>query len=415
MRLLHTSDWHLGQNFFGFSRHYEHQHFLDELLHILVQQDVDVLLIAGDVFDTANPPSASQQQLYQFLCAAKKKISHLQVVIIAGNHDSPTRLAVPSPFLTAFDMVVIGQVSRQQQEIDVDKLIIPLINKYGQIQAWCLAIPFLRTGDVPRMENATDPYLEGIAALYQQTVAHALTKKQPQQAIIAMGHCHMMGSQVSEDSERKLVMGGVEALSSSLFSSEIAYVALGHLHLAQKVGGDARIRYSGTPLPMSFSEVDYPHQVLIIELEQEKLKSIDSVRLTRPVDLLRLPAKPAPLAEVLELLARHPWPELPEEQQPYLQVRVLLDKPEPSIRFQIEQVLANKSVRLVKIDSVYPHQTPDTSQTTHSLSLDDVQKLQPEDVFLRLYQQKYGNEPETQLLAAFRDLLNDQSSQGDEA
>jgi exonuclease SbcD len=108
-----------------------------------------VLLIAGDIFDTANPPSSAQQQFYNFLCAAKLSIPHLQVVIIAGNHDSPTRLEVPTPFLAAFDMVVIGQVNRQQQHIDLEKFVIPLRNAQGTIEAWCLAVPFLRPSDVP--------------------------------------------------------------------------------------------------------------------------------------------------------------------------------------------------------------------------------------------------------------------------
>jgi exonuclease SbcD len=414
MRLLHTSDWHLGQNFFGFSRHYEHQQFLDQLVLTLAEQRIDVLLIAGDIFDTANPPSASQQQLYQFLCAAKRAVPHLQVVIIAGNHDSPTRLEVPAPFLAAFDMVVVGQVSRQQQQIDVEKLIIPLRDRQGDIQAWCLAVPFLRPGDVPRVENATDAYLEGIAALYQQALAVALTKRQARQAIIALGHCHMVGGQISADSERKLVMGGVEALSTAIFAPDIAYVALGHLHLAQQVGNDARVRYSGTPLPMSFSEINYPHQVLVIELDNEKVTTIEPVLLTRSVELLRLPSSPTPLNDVLALLESQTWPALPEEQQPYLQVRVLLDKPEPSLRSQIEQALLNKAVRLVKIESCY-QRTVDTMETEQSFSLDDVQKLQPEDVFLRLYQQKYGNPPEIPLLAAFRDLLNQHTAQGDES
>ena len=176
MRLLHTSDWHLGQNFFGFSRQYEHQQFLDWLLLVLVEQQIDVLLIAGDVFDTANPPSSAQQQFYQFLCAAKLKTPHLQVVIIAGNHDSPTRLEVPMPFLAAFDMVVVGQVNRQQQHIDLEKFVISLRNAQGQIEAWCLAIPFLRPSDVPRVENADDAYLEGIAALYAQVIELARSK-----------------------------------------------------------------------------------------------------------------------------------------------------------------------------------------------------------------------------------------------
>jgi exonuclease SbcD len=276
MRLLHTSDWHLGQNFFGFSRQYEHQQFLDWLLITLKQQSIDVLLIAGDIFDTANPPSSAQQQFYNFLCAAKLSIPHLQVVIIAGNHDSPTRLEVPTPFLAAFDMVVIGQVNRQQQHIDLEKFVIPLRNAQGSTEAWCLAVPFLRPSDVPRVENADDAYLEGIATLYAQVTELAHSKKEAHQALIAMGHCHIVGGQISQDSERKLVMGGVEMLSSTIFSADTAYVALGHLHLAQAVGSE-HIRYSGTPLPMSFSEIHYPHQVMMIEINNGQITNDDTI------------------------------------------------------------------------------------------------------------------------------------------
>ena len=404
MRLLHTSDWHLGQNFFGFSRQYEHQQFLDWLLLVLVEQQIDVLLIAGDVFDTANPPSSAQQQFYQFLCAAKLRTPHLQVVIIAGNHDSPTRLEVPMPFLAAFDMVVVGQVNRQQQHIDLEKFVIPLRNAQGQIEAWCLAIPFLRPSDVPRVENADDAYLEGIAALYAQVTELARCKKNENQALIAMGHCHIVGGQVSQDSERKLVMGGVEMLSSTIFSADTVYVALGHLHFAQAISSE-HIRYSGSPLPMSFSEINYPHQVVMIELTNGQLRNMTPLLVPRSVTLQRIPAVPQPIEQVLALLQDQDWPmTTPDDQQPYLQVRVLLDKPEPSLRSKIEQVLEDKGVRLVKIESSYKGR--EHNQEPAFLSLEDVQKIQPDDVFLRLYQQKYGNAPDTVLLSLFRDLLN---------
>lgn len=404
MRLLHTSDWHLGQNFFGFSRHYEHQQFFDWLLLTLQQQAIDVLLIAGDIFDTANPPSSAQQQFYQFLCAAKLSIPHLQVVIIAGNHDSPTRLEVPTPFLAAFDMVVVGQVNRQQQHIDLEKFVIPLRNAQGTTEAWCLAVPFLRPSDVPRVDNAEDAYLEGIAALYQQVMALARAKKSPQQALVAMGHCHIVGGQISQDSERKLVMGGVEMLSSRIFSDDTAYVALGHLHLAQAVGGE-HIRYSGSPLPMSFSELNYPHQVVMVEIKHGQLQTMTPLLVPRSVPLQRIPPQPQPIEQVLALLKTQDWPSSTQDYlQPYLQVRVLLDKPEPSLRSKIEQVLENKGVRLVKIESSYKGR--EQNQETAFLSLEDVQKIQPDEVFLRIYQQKYGNPPDTALLNLFRDLLN---------
>jgi exonuclease SbcD len=213
----------------------------------------------------------------------------------------------------------------------------------------------------------------------------------------------MLGSQVSEDSERKLVMGGIESLSSAIFAPEISYVALGHLHLAQKVGGDDRVRYSGTPLPMSFSEEHYQHSIRVIELDQDVIKSATSVLIPRTVPLYRIPkSKAEPLDTVLTLLQQHDWPTIPEQLQPYLLVRVQLEKPEPSLRQQIEQALANKSVKLVKIETTYPSVTCDNDKV---ISLEDIQRLQPEDVFLKMYQQKFSTLPSLALLAAFRDLI----------
>ena len=153
MRLLHTSDWHLGQTLHNYERTYEHQCFLDWLLATIVAQEIDALLIAGDVFDTANPSAAAQKQLYRFLQQARARAPQLDIVVIAGNHDSPGRLEAPGPLLEAHGTSVVGHVLRLPDgAIDLERHLIALHDKSGQVQAWCLAIPFLRPGDVPRLE-----------------------------------------------------------------------------------------------------------------------------------------------------------------------------------------------------------------------------------------------------------------------
>ena len=297
MRFIHTSDWHLGQTLHNFERGFEHQAFLDWLISTLVAEQAEALLISGDIFDTANPSAAAQKQFYRFLQQAKSRVPHLNIVIIAGNHDSPGRLEAPGPLLETLDATVIGFVPRlADASIDLGKLVVPLKNQTGEIQAWCLAIPFLRPGDVPRVENAIDPYMEGITLLYQQTLQHALSLRQPGQAIIALGHCHMVGGEISEESERRIVIGGTEALSANMFDTNVAYAALGHLHLAQKVGKQAHLRYCGSPLPMSFAEVDYQHQVLRVDLLGEQASEITPLLVPRAVEMLRVPKQPAPLA-----------------------------------------------------------------------------------------------------------------------
>ncbi len=409
MRLIHTSDWHLGQTLHTFERGYEHQCFLDWLLGTLVTENADILLISGDAFDNANPSAASQRQFYRFLQQAKNRVPHLNIVIIAGNHDSPGRLEAPVPLLESMDAFVIGFMPRLSDgSIDLNRLVIPLKNRGGEIAAWCLAIPFLRPGDVPRVEDrpeGCDPYMAGITLLYQQALEHALSIRQSGQAIIALGHCHMVGGEVSQDSERPIVIGGTEALSATMFDANITYAALGHLHLAQAVGKQPHIRYCGSPIPMSFAEVAYPHQVLRVDLVSETACEITSLPIPRAVELLRIPKKPAPLAEVLtELAALEFQDDLAPQQYPYLEVRIRLDEPEPGLRAQIEAVLEGKPLRLAKIETSFSASKNPQAETE---ALAELEQLQPDAIFARLYQQKFSADAPTELMAAFTELMLD--------
>jgi exonuclease SbcD len=413
LRFIHTSDWHLGQTLHGFERSFEHQHFLDWLLDTLAAEQAEGLLVCGDVFDNANPSAASQKQLYRFLQQAKARVPHLNIVIIAGNHDSPGRLEAPGPLLETLDATVIGFVPRLPDgAIDVARLVVPLKDRLGEVAAWCLAIPFLRPGDVPRVETEGDPYMDGIALLYRQALEHALTLRQPGQAIVALGHCHMIGGEISQDSERRIVIGGSEALSAGIFDTAIAYAALGHLHLAQSVGQQAHLRYSGSPLPLSFAEVGYPHQVLRVDLEREAVREVTPLAVPRAVELLRVPQQPAPLNEVLLALAAldaappstHEAPQHHHlQRRPYLEVRIRLNAPEPGLRIRIEAALEGKPVRLAKIETSFAGKTTGTDHT--AATLDQLERLQPDDIFHRLFRGKYESEPPAELCAAFAELM----------
>jgi exonuclease SbcD len=417
MRLLHTSDWHLGQTLHTFERGYEHQCFLDWLLDTLVHERVDALLIAGDIFDNSNPSAASQRQLYRFLQQARVRAPQLDIVVIAGNHDSPGRLEAPGPLLEAHGTVVIGNVARKDDgEIDLDRLLVPLHGNDGTVQAWVLAIPFLRPGDVPRVAQPgdgsapIDPYLHGITQLYRQAHALAQAQRQPGQAIVAMGHCHMIDGTASLESERRIVIGGTEALPAAMFDDAIAYAALGHLHLAQRVGKQDHLRYSGSPLPLSFAEVGYTHQVVLVDLADGRATAITPLPVPRAVPLLRIPATPAPLKDVLAALVALDLPDLPVHARPFLEVRVLLDAPEPSLRAQVEAALEGKPVRLAKIE---PTRKASKQQEADAvLTLDQLAHMQPDDIFRRLYKQKYDADAPHEQLSAFAELMLDGGHDG---
>ncbi len=411
MRLFHTSDWHLGQSLHGQERDFEHAAFLAWLLARLGERQPDVLLIAGDIFDTVNPPVKAQERLYDFIVNAHEQQPALTIVMIAGNHDSGSRIELPAPLMRRLRTHALGRVVwLDDGQLDSERLLIPLPDASGAVKAWCLALPFLRPAEVT---GATlgDDYIKGIAHVHERLIAAAEAKRQPGQALIAISHAHMAGGSVSVDSERSLVIGSAEALPAGLFGDSISYVALGHLHKPQQVNGESRIRYSGSPIPLSFSEVDYPHQVLEIHCDGEQLLSVEPHLIPRAVDLIRL--GPARLSDVVEQLARLPQVDLLADltHQPWLEVRVILDEPQPDLRQQIETALQNKAVRLVRIGAEYAGSRSSDDGDTPLIELD---QLSPQELFSRAWLDSYGSEVDSATLDDFALLLQEVQLQGEQ-
>lgn len=402
MKILHTADWHLGQLFHEYDRTYEHQVFLNWLIKTILEEEIQVLLVSGDVFDISNPSASSIRMFYSFLQKATRENPLLQIVITAGNHDSASRLEAPKPLLESSNIHIIGTIEKDSEgNIDYQKLTIPLRNNLGEIKSWCLAIPFLRIGDYPTIPNVPNPYSEGVTNLYQEAFAFANAKKEENQTIIAMGHLHTHHAEITEmDKMERLIMGGVECIPATAFHPEIKYVALGHIHKAQRIGGNEHIRYSGSPLPMSFSERNYKHQVVIFELENE-ITNLKSVEIPVAIPLLRIPLKAEPLEDVL--LKLHQLPEKNNEgQAPYLEIQVLLEEPEPALRHKIDEVLKFKNVKLARIQPHYPNKNQSSSE---SISQELLHELQPVDVFAKSYQSKYASDVPEHLMDLFQQTL----------
>lgn len=401
MRLIHTSDWHLGQTLHGQERDHEHARFLAWLLEQLVARRPDALLIAGDIFDSVNPPLRAQERLYDFIVSAHEKLPQLDIVMIAGNHDSGGRIELPAPLMKRLNAHAIGRVSwAGDGQLDHGRLLLPLHAASGEVAAWCLALPFLRPAEVTGLATSEN-YLDGIAEVHKRLIDAAEAVRQPGQALVAISHAHLAGGAVSEESERNIVIGHAEALPASLFPSSIAYVALGHLHKPQRVAGQERIRYSGSPLPLSFAEVNYPHQVLLVELEGEHLKQVESLPVPRAVEMIRVGR--APLDDVLAQLEALPSMDLFSEHLPWLEVRVLLEEPLPDLRQRIENAISGKACRLVRIASEYAGRR-DEEEAAH---LPDLDQISPEELFTRAWTERFGGPPDARVLEDFAVLLQD--------
>lgn len=374
MIFLHTADWHLGQTFFEYDRKAEHSRFLTWLREQVRQHKADVLLIAGDVFDSPNPSAESQKMYYRFLCDITAENPELQIIIIAGNHDSAGRLEAPNPILENLNIAVRGVIKRTEEgEIDYSHLVIPL-HKGG----YCLAVPYLRQGDYPDSET----YAEGVQKMYARLFDEVKDKERP---IIAMGHLQATGAEISEnDRSERTVIGGLECISPDSFAKDIAYTALGHLHRGQRVSGRENVRYSGAPLPMSFAEKNNKQGVTLVEITDSETKT-ERLEFDTPVKLVSIPAMP--LGDVLSTIAGLPEGEMTAT-SPYIEITVLISEPEPSLRHQIEEALKMKSVRLARLVSV----TPKRETGAQTITYEELQTINPMDMANDIFKRRFGGE-----------------------
>lgn len=257
MKILHTSDWHIGRALYGRKRYEEFKAFLDWLAVTIQQNAINTLLVAGDVFDTSTPSNRAQELYYRFLCrVAASTCRH--VVVVAGNHDSPSFLNAPKELLKALDVHVVGSAANPEDEVLV------LRNEQKAPELIVCAVPYLRDRDI-RVAEAGESVadkerklIEGIRTHYA-AVADLAEEKRKQAGreipIVATGHLFSAaGQRVEGDGVRELYVGSLAQVRAEIFPARFDYVALGHLHIAQKVAGLEHIRYSGSPLPMGFGE-----------------------------------------------------------------------------------------------------------------------------------------------------------------
>ncbi|GHA20103.1 exonuclease subunit SbcD [Oceanisphaera arctica] len=274
MRILHTSDWHLGQHFMGKTRLDEHKAFLRWLVEQVKEHEVAAVLVAGDVFDTGTPPSYARELYNGFIVELQQ--TGAQLVILGGNHDSVAMLNESRRLLGCLNVQVIpGMLD------DADHQVLVLSDRDGQPGAVLCAVPFIRAREVMASEagqSAADKQQalqQAIADHYQQLFERA--EQQRQQLglplpIIATGHLTTVGAS-SSDSVREIYIGTLDAFPASAFPPA-DYIALGHIHRPQKVGGHEHIRYCGSPIPLSFDEVGQQKEVLLVEVSGEGLQTV---------------------------------------------------------------------------------------------------------------------------------------------
>lgn len=269
MKLLHTSDWHIGRALYNRKRYDEFEAFLNWLGELIESENIDVLLVAGDVFDNTTPSNRAQELYYRFLCRVAASANR-HVVIIAGNHDSPSFLDAPRQLLKFLNVNVVGCISANPS----DELIV-ISDSKGEARLIVCAIPYLRDRDIRTAEDGESvedkerKIIEGIRTHYR-LVCDAAERKRAELGkpvpIVAMGHLFAAaGRTVDGDGVRELYIGALAQVKADVFPDCIDYLALGHLHVPQTVGGSDVIRYCGSPLPIGFNEAEKQKSVVVVE------------------------------------------------------------------------------------------------------------------------------------------------------
>ncbi len=270
LRVLHSADWHLGKPLGDLSRAPEHEAFFTFLLNAIIEHRVDVLLVAGDVFDSAHPPQSAIKQYYDFLSQLREQ-TDCEVVVIAGNHDSPALLDAPRELLSAQRVTVVGAYPS-----DAKQAFVTLGPEAGP-RVHVAAIPFLRdrdlrTGKMGESQSSIQEQLvAGIGRCYKKVV-NAIKRHDETWPIIAMGHLTVRQCETCPDSEREIHVGGLGTVDASIFPKSIDYLALGHLHRPQQIGDRAHMRYSGSPIPLSFAEAGDEKEVRILDFSATGLE-----------------------------------------------------------------------------------------------------------------------------------------------
>lgn len=393
MKILHTSDWHLGQKFISRDREEEHQLALEWLLEVVTAEQVDLLLVAGDIFDIGNPANGARSLYYNFLRKLLK--THCRhVVIVSGNHDSPQMLDAPAELLQLLDIHVVGSAR-------TDPEVLVLKNEEGIAEAVVAAIPFLRDQELRRTLTRDAPLdyfpriQEAIADYYRRAADAAAAFSELQVPLLATGHLFASGA-VTSGKQDNIYQGNLENIAADRFPDIFGYVALGHIHRAQAVAGINRLRYSGSLIPLSFSETKDDKSVTLVDFEGRNLVGIREI----PVPLWRrlrtIQGDLSYVQQQLEELGNNCQDPL----TPWVEVLVNADANIPNLSGLLQEFTSEMNIDLLKVRLLVPHASLDEQVVSQMLD-----ELEPLEVFKKKCQSA-GNTPENmdELIAAFKEL-----------
>lgn len=386
MRVLHTADWHFGRTLEGRSRLPEQEAFIDELAVIVRDQQIDLVLVAGDIYDSVNPPAAAEQLFYDALARLSDQGSR-PVYVIAGNHDHPDRLAAAAPLALKLGVTLVGL-----PEARVYK---SAIKRTGET-AIVFALPY--PSESRLRELLSDEAEEGLLrSAYSARVKHIVQEQarhyRKDTVNLLMSHLYVLGGKETE-SERPIQVGGAYTVDTEALTAGAQYVALGHLHRPQYIRSGTMIRYSGSPLAYSFSEAGQAKSVTILDIKPGSVPQVEEIFLSSGRPLVEWKAKGG-LAEV------HRWLDEGKDPTAWIDLEIHLQE-----TMSLEQIHKLRQARdgFLHIRPVYPELQPEAMEPVSA------SRLPMDELFRRFYERQTGGaQPEPELVRLFLELLAEEN------
>lgn len=382
MKIIHTSDWHIGQDFYRYDRGEEHAAFFQQLCAIIKKEKPDALLVSGDVYHTALPSAAAQKLYTENMVRLHNACPEMEIVVTAGNHDSYTRLESAGKLWALANVKVIGNVEKSESKAAIkERHIKEIYDSNGKLIGYIIAIPYIREQDLAIFNTA------------QEIVKEMNLANLP---AIMMGHLAISGANMEGHDE--IARGGMDYISLNQFESYYDYWALGHIHCPQYIKGNKKIRYSGSPIQVNFDE-NYPHSVTLVEINKHNEEAkIKEIKIENDFKFLTIPSEPVAFNEALEALQKS---DIPDKSYVCLNVKVKDYLPSDA-EAQILNIWKGKESRFCKIKITKEAAKEDGIH--QNLNAEEIKNMEPVDLANLYFQETIGEEMEEELSRMIKDI-----------
>ncbi len=395
MKVLHTSDWHLGHVLYNYDRSEEQHAFLRQMAEIVREERPDVMVVSGDVYHYANPSTAAQKLFTEGLLAIHEECEEMTIVVTAGNHDSGQKVEVESSLWRHFGIYVIGGVHRDGEGVDIGRHIVEVRGGDGRLKGYVAAVPHIYPNNFPALDGDTGR--EGRQERFFQKMLDTIKERNAEGLpVVLMAHLAVGGSDTTGHDD---TIGGMEYTDIKELGEGYDYLALGHIHRPQTLAYRGRnVRYSGSPIPVSFDEC-YTHSVTIVEVRGNEVSEIRTIEIENPIPLVTVPDTAAPFSEALDRLTS-----FPEERCAYVRLNVSADAYLPADCNE----LASKAVEGKECRFCYiriERGRSSTAESTGRITVEEMKEISPMEIARMYYRDSTGEEMDEELASLMDDVI----------